>query len=124
MRYSTRSSALSRCTYARQDLEDKTALRTFCPVNNGSSTCSGDSVVVGLPEPSDGADACFGEEVHGQVTQALLSDHNIGLVLDDLCADLLDVVFLHLQQCSPASTRVTMPCLVIDRYACSILHLL
>lgn len=86
-----------------------TALRTFCPVHNRGSTCSRDSVVVGLPEPPDGADACLGEEVHGKVAQALLSDHNIGLVLDDLCANLLNVVFLHLKQSSPAGTLVSVP---------------
>lgn len=100
-----------------------TAVHTLGPVNDGRSTCSGDSVVVGLPEPSDGADACLGKEVHGQVTQPLLSDHNIGLVLDDLCANLLDVVFLHLQQCSPASTNVDVPCLVTRSYAYSIMLL-
>ena len=73
-----------------------TALHTLCPVNNGGSTGSRDSVVVSLPESSDSTDACLGEEMHGKVAQALLGDHHIGLVLDDLCADLLDVVFLHL----------------------------
>ena len=92
---------------ANHDLESASSvLLTLCPVNNGGPTRSGDSVVVSLPEPSDSADACLGEEVHGKVTQALLSDHHIRLVLDDLCADLLDVVFLHLQQCSPVNTYV------------------
>lgn len=84
---------------------------TLCPVDNGGSTGSGDSVVVGLPEPSDSADACLGEEMHGKVAQALLSDHHIRLVLDDLGTDLLDVVFLQLQQCSPANgAHCWVPC--------------
>ena len=82
---------------------DSTAPPTLCPVDNRGSTGSGDSVVVSLPEPSDSADACLGEEMHSKVAQALLSDHHIRLVFDDLCTDLLDVVFLQLQQCSPAN---------------------
>ena len=76
-------------------------------MNNCGSAGSGDSVVVSLPEPSDSADACLGEEMHGKVTQALLGDHHIRLVLDNLCADFLDVVFLHLQQRSPANACVS-----------------
>lgn len=77
-------------------------LLTLCSVHNGSSTGSGYPVVVSLPESSDGTDARLGEEVHGQITQALLSDHYIRLVLNNLCTDLLDVFLLHLEQCSPA----------------------
>ena len=83
-----------------------TVLHTLCPVNNGGPTGSGDSVVVSLPEPSDSTDACLSKEMHGKVTQALLSDHHVRFVLDDLCADLLDVVFLHFQQRSPANACV------------------
>ena len=75
---------------------------TLCPVNNGGATCSGDPVVVCLAKPSNGADVCLGEEVHGQVTQALLSDDHIRLVLDDLATDVPDVLLLHFQQGSPA----------------------
>lgn len=82
---------------------ESTAPPTLCPVNNSGSTGSGDSVVVSLPEPSDSADACLGEEVHGKVAQALLGDHYIRLVFNDFCTDLLDVVLLQLQQCSPAN---------------------
>lgn len=85
------------------NVASSTKLHTLCPVNNGGSTSSGDSIIVSFPEPSDSADACLGEEMHGKVTQALLSDHHIRLVLDDLCADLLDVVFLQFQQRSPAN---------------------
>ena len=63
---------------------------------NSGSASSGDPVVVCLPEPPDCRDACLGQEVHGQVTQPLLSDHHIRLVLGDLCTDLFDVLFFHL----------------------------
>ena len=71
---------------------------TLCSVHNGSSAGSRYSVVVSLPESPDGTDARLGEEVHGQITKALLRDHHVRLVLDDLCTDLLDVLLLHLEQ--------------------------
>ena len=104
---------LGHCSgYGFQVEAASTVLHTLCPVDNGGSTGSGDSVVVSFPEPSDSADACFGEEMHGKVTQAFLGDHHIRLVLDDLCADLLDVLFLHLQQRSPANGHKSRQCIV------------
>jgi len=70
-------------------------------VYNGSSTGPGYSVVVCFPEPSDCTDACLRQEVHGKITESLLSDHHIRFVLDDFCANVLDVFLLHLQQGSP-----------------------
>ena len=71
-------------------------------MHNGSPTGPGYPVVVSLPQPPDCTDASLCQEMHGQITEALLCDDYIGLVLDDLCTDVLDVLFLHLEKCSPA----------------------
>jgi len=73
-------------------------------VYNGGSTGPGYSVVVCFPEPPDCTDACLCQEVHGKITESLLSDDHIRFVLDDLCANVLDVFLLHLQQGSPEAT--------------------
>jgi len=74
---------------------------TLCSVYNGSSTGPGYSVVVCFPEPPDCTNACLRQEVHGKVTKSLLSNDHIRFVFDDLCANVLDVFLLHLQQGSP-----------------------
>ena len=55
------------------------------------------SQVVGLSQPPDGGDAGLDEKVLRQVGDALLGDDQVGLVRDDVVADLLDVGLLLLE---------------------------
>ena len=77
--------------------------REDIPVDNGGAGGAGDAVVVGLAQAADGRDAGLGQEVHGQVAEALLRDHQVRLVLGNLRALPLYVVLLQLQQSSPAA---------------------
>ena len=73
-------------------------------MDDGGAGGAGDAVVVGLAQAADGRDAGLGQEVHGQVAEALLRDDQIRLVLDDLGALPLYVVLLQLQQRRPAAS--------------------
>ena len=72
-------------------------------MHNGGAGGARDAVVVGLAQAADGADAGLGQEVHGQVGQALLRDDQVGLVPDDLRALPLHRLLLQLQQHRPDS---------------------
>ncbi len=71
-------------------------------MDDGGAGGAGDAVVVGLAQAADGGDASLGQEVHGQVAEALLRHHQVRLVLGDLRALPLYVVLLQLQQGCPA----------------------
>ncbi len=71
-------------------------------MDNGSAAGPGNTVVVCLAQSSDGADASLGEEVHSQIAQALLCDHDIWLVLSDVLAQVLNVVLFQLEELRPA----------------------
>ena len=57
----------------------------------------GDTVVVRLADASDGADARLDEEVLSEIGDALFGDEQVGLELDDVVADALDVLLLELK---------------------------
>ncbi len=73
------------------------------PVHDGGAGRARDAVVVGLAQAPDRADAGLGQEVHGQVGQALLSDDQVRLVPRDLRALPLHCLLLQLQQRRPAA---------------------
>ena len=75
------------------------------PVDDGGAGGTGNAVVVGLAQAANGRDAGLGEEVHGQVAQALLGDDQVRLVLGNLSALPLYVLFLQLQQRGPATAK-------------------
>lgn len=73
------------------------AAHTFCSVDDGCPTRSSYPVVICFAQPPDGADASLCQEMHGKVTQPLLGNDYIRLVLDNLCTYVLDVLLFHLQ---------------------------
>mmetsp|Transcript_12217 Transcript_12217/g.44570 ORF Transcript_12217/g.44570 Transcript_12217/m.44570 type:complete len:463 (+) Transcript_12217:1730-3118(+) len=70
-------------------------------VHNGGTRRSRDTVVVGLAQAPDGADARLAQEVARQVTQALLRDDHVRLHRGNVGALLLDPLLLHAQQRRP-----------------------
>ena len=71
-------------------------LKLLRSVDNGSSSNTGDSVVVGLPQTSeDSAVAFLQQEVLGNIRDTLLSDDDVWLDLEDGIAHSLDLDFFH-----------------------------
>ena len=80
---------------------DVLLLELLDAVYDGGAGGSRDAVVIRLSHPSKRGDARFAEVVRGEVAEALLGDHNVGLERGDLRAHALDPVLLHLEQHRP-----------------------